>query len=116
MSLQHRGLRHSGFSLVPLLCASAMSAVAADGAAIFQEKCAFCHGDKGQGIQGLAPPLKGNSFVASASDAELKAQILNGRTGKDRRYRDIPGGMPGVFMPESEMEALVEYVKGDLQR
>jgi mono/diheme cytochrome c family protein len=88
----------------------------AGGAATYQEKCAVCHADKGQGVQGLAPPLKGNKFVAESSAAELKSQILKGRTGKDRRYRDIPGGMPGVFMPEPELEALVKHVRGDLQR
>jgi mono/diheme cytochrome c family protein len=114
--VQRGGVRFGVLCLSSLLLVAGVSASAAGGAATFQEKCAFCHGDNGQGIQGLAPPLKGSSFVASASEAQLKSQILNGRTGKDRRYRDIPGGMPGVFMPASEMEALVKYVQGDLQR
>jgi mono/diheme cytochrome c family protein len=111
-----RGLCFSVLCLPALLLWVGMPAAAVDGAATYQEKCAVCHADKGQGVQGLAPPLKGNKFVAESSEAELKSQIINGRTGKDRRYRDIPGGMPGVFMPEPELAALVKYVKGDLQR
>jgi len=114
--MQTAGLRFLVPSLLGILLLGRTLVATADGAATFQEKCATCHGDKGQGIEGLAPPLKGNTFVTSASAADLKSHIVNGRTGKNRRYPKIPGGMPGVLMPEPELEALVKYVTGDLQK
>ena len=75
-----------------------------------------CHGERGQGIPGLAPPLKASAFVTSAAPNEIKETIIKGRVGQNRRHPNIPGGMPGVPMPDEEAEALVKYLKGDLQK
>jgi mono/diheme cytochrome c family protein len=38
-------------------------ALAADGAKIYTEQCASCHGAKGEGMKMMGPPIKGNKFV-----------------------------------------------------
>lgn len=93
------------------------SVAMADGAALFEKHgCTSCHGKMGQGIEGLAPALKGNAFVASASLEEIKETILKGRAGKNKRHPNIRGGMPAAPVPESEIDPLAAYVKGDLQK
>jgi mono/diheme cytochrome c family protein len=96
---------------------SALPSVVLADAALFESKgCVSCHGVKGQGIPGLAPPLKGSPFVTSSSAAEIKATIIKGRVGANRRHTNIPGGMPGVAMDDADAESLVKYLKGDLQK
>ena len=96
---------------------SAISPAVLADAALFESKgCVSCHGEKGQGIPGLAPPLKGSAFVTSAAPAEIKQTITKGRLGPNRRHLNIPGGMPGVPMPDEEAESLAKYLKGDLQK
>lgn len=66
-------------------------------AEIFPQKCAGCHGDKGEGRMG--PNL---THLASASDEGLYATIQNGK-----------GRMPafGKQMTEDQIKELVVYVK-----
>jgi mono/diheme cytochrome c family protein len=85
--------------------------------ALFEKNgCGSCHGDKGQGVQGLAPPLRNNAFVKSASTDEIKETILKGRKGDKRRHPQIPGGMPPNPVPEAEVDPLVKFVKEEMQR
>lgn len=64
------------------------------GARLFAAKCASCHGDKGQGGHGtgvtfsrprdlpiIAPALNNPGFLAAASDALIKATLMQGREG-----------------------------------
>lgn len=102
--------------LLPLAFLAIPSLAFAD-AALFESKgCVSCHGAKGQGIPGLAPPLKDSPFVTSSSPAEIKTTIIKGRVGANRRHTNIPGGMPGVPMDDADAESLVKYLKGDLQK
>lgn len=93
------------------------SAVAASkGEAIFNEVCAACHGEKGVGIAGLAPPLKGSEFVMSTDAAALAAFIQKGRAGSEKHFPKYPSPMPPYGGGEAKSAAVVEYVKGDLQK
>ena len=93
------------------------SQVAAD---IYQERCATCHGVKGQGTNTLVPPtgpaLKGNPFIVNAPGIIIKSVIRNGREGRQRLYHDIYPNMPS-FGPEMipDVNGLIAYMKGDLQ-
>lgn len=64
------------------------------GGALFAEHCAGCHGDKGQGGHGtgktfsrprdfpiMAPALNNPGFLAAASDAMIRATLIQGREG-----------------------------------
>jgi len=96
---------------------SAGSALAASkGEAVFNEGCSACHGEKGVGIPGLAPPLKGSAFVASTEAAALAAFVQKGRAGKDKKFPNFPIDMPPYAGGQDKAAAVVEYVKGDLQK
>lgn len=93
------------------------SAVAASkGEGVFNEVCSACHGEKGVGIPGLAPPLKGSAFVASTDAAALAAFIQKGRAGAEKKFPNFPSPMPPYTGGQSKAAAVAEYVKGDLQK
>jgi mono/diheme cytochrome c family protein len=100
---------------------STASSAAFDAAGYYQMRCAACHGSEGQGTRAsvppLAPALKGNPFVVNGSPAALRTVIRKGRSGKKRLYNDAYPNMPS-FGPEAvpDVDALVAYIKADLQR
>ncbi len=108
-----------------LCIAGALSPVTAnaayDVAAIYQLRCAHCHGVQGQGTRASVPPLgpalKGNPFVVSASAAAIASVVRKGREGRKRLYDDAYPNMP-AWGPEavSDVDALVAYLKGALQK
>ena len=97
------------------------SFAAFDAPGYYQLRCATCHGSEGQGtkaqLPALAPALKGNPFVVNGSPAALRTVIRKGRAGQKRLYNDTYPNMPS-FGPEvvPDVDALVAYIKGDLQR
>ncbi len=97
------------------------SSAAFDAAGYYQMRCASCHGAEGQGTRAsvppLAPALKGNPFVVNGSPAALRTVIRKGRSGQKRLYNDAYPNMPS-FGAEAipDVDAVVAYIKGDLQR
>ncbi|MEK6689747.1 MAG: cytochrome c [Nitrospirota bacterium] len=108
----------SFFSVLVLLLilAFAKTSIAADPSAIYKSKCALCHGAKGEGIKNMAPPHKGNKFVIEGKPEEIKKTILEGRIGKAKKYKEYPVDMPKNVMPDADAEALIKYLKTDLQK
>ena len=92
-----------------------------DAAGYFQMRCAACHGSEGQGTRASIPPLgpalKGNPFIVNGSPAALRTVIRKGRSGQKRLYNDTYPNMPS-FGPEAvpDVDALVAFLKGDMQR
>jgi mono/diheme cytochrome c family protein len=82
----------------------------------FNETCGTCHGEKGEGMKGLAPALKGNKWVMESSAADVGSVITKGRAGDAKRHKDLPSPMPPNSMSESRLKGVVDYVKGDLQK
>lgn len=109
-------MRVTALAVVIACIPGAASAQSTSGATAFKEVCAVCHGDKGEGKPGLAPALKGSPFVKAASPDDLKSLIKYGRTGKDKKYPQIPQGMPAQAVSDAEMEALIPFIKVDLQK
>lgn len=95
---------------------SGTALAATKGEAVFNEVCAACHGEKGVGIPGLAPPLKGSKFVTSTDAAALTAFIQKGRAGAEKKFPNFPSPMPPYNGGQDKSAAVVEYVKGDLQK
>jgi mono/diheme cytochrome c family protein len=81
----------------------------------FKETCGICHGENGEGTPGLAPALKGNDWVKSASDADLASTITKGRDGAAKRHKDIPGPMPANSMSEGRLKDVIAYLR-ELQK
>jgi cytochrome c oxidase cbb3-type subunit 3 len=49
------------------------------GAQIFQQNCAACHGAQGEG--GIGPALRDSQYIQTAGDPAITDTIANGRTG-----------------------------------
>lgn len=95
----------------------ATAALAADKKTIsyFQETCGACHGEKGEGIPGLAPALKGSKFVTGSSAADVADVVTKGRAGGQKRFPDLPSAMPAHSLSDGKLQAVVSYVKGEIQ-
>jgi mono/diheme cytochrome c family protein len=91
------------------------SSMAVDGAQLFSAKCVACHGSKGKGTQ-VGPALKGDPFVIQGTPEEIKKVIMMGRTEKEKKYPNIMIPMPTGLVSDTEADALVTYLKGDLQK
>lgn len=85
------------------------------GAKLFYEICASCHGINGQGIAGLAPPLKNSEHVADGE--RLGLIVLHGLDGpvnvNSKRY-DFNLAMPGLIrndnISDKDIVAIIAYV------
>lgn len=96
----------------------ASQALAADPKIVtfFQENCGTCHGEKGEGMKGLAPSFKGNDFIIKGSDADIAATITKGRAGDQKRYKDLPSPMPPNSMSDARLAGIIAYLKNEIQK
>lgn len=103
------------FMVISLLLIFSGFAVAADGGKTYKDKCSMCHGPQGAGTP-MAPSLKGNEFITKGKADEIKKVVLEGRTGPSKKYPKIPFDMPKMAMPDADIDALISFLKGDLQK
>lgn len=87
------------FLLSLLLCASAQAAP--DGARLYAQNCAACHGERGDG--GIGIPLALPSFHAQVDDEYLRKSIRLGRPG-----RVMP---PAPHLSDAEVDAIVKHMR-----
>ena len=76
---------------------------AANGAAIYNQQCAKCHGADGKGIKSLSPPdFTSSKWQSAQSDKDLLDSISNGK-----------GVMPGYksSLSTKQIAALVRQVR-----
>lgn len=88
--------------LSTLLLARPGLAALADGAMLYQQHCAVCHGVDGNG--GVGVPLNLPDFLAVASDEYLRATLIHGRPGR------VMPAFTG-FGDES-VDAIATYIRG----
>jgi mono/diheme cytochrome c family protein len=84
-------------------------------------RCSTCHGRSGEGTKHdypqTGPALKGNPFVQNAPPAAIVQVIRKGRSGRQRLYHDTYPNMPSFGIEAvPDVDALVAYLKGDLQQ
>jgi mono/diheme cytochrome c family protein len=77
-------------------------ALAADGAALFGQHCAACHGVQGQGIPGFTPPLLDNPKVQD--EAHVLGVIRAGFTGTAATMPPMP------HVDEATAQAIAAYL------
>ncbi|HSV51993.1 MAG TPA: cytochrome c [Burkholderiaceae bacterium] len=71
---------------------------AARGAKLYEEHCAQCHGDKGQGVPAAYPALAGNRAVTMPATANLVQIVLNGGYAPATTGNPRPFGMPPFML------------------
>lgn len=108
------------FAAAALFALAASPAAAADGATLFAETCAACHGEAGIGVEGLAPPLVDAELWTALGDkapAYLAGVMAGGLSGKiTAKGIDYVGLVmpPQTEIPDADLAAIGAYVLKDL--
>lgn len=80
-----------------------------DGAALYADMCALCHGDSGEGYAADDAPALGNpDFLSIATDAFLRRAIEDGRPGTPMSAFGRAWGGP---LDDAQIEALTAFVR-----
>jgi len=84
------------------------------GARIYDQRCAYCHGDAGQGAAGAYPPLAGSRAVNMATPANLIQVVRHGGFLPSTAGNPRPYGMPpfGHVLDDNDIAAVLTYVRG----
>ncbi len=88
--------------------------VMARGERIFDQRCAYCHGDVGQGAVGAYPPLAGNRAIKMTQPANLIQMVRHGGFLPATAGNPRPYGMPafGHVLDDSEIAAVLTFIRG----
>ncbi len=98
-------------AVLALSVAYAGTVFAADGAAIYGQMCAACHGAAGEGNPAMGPAIKGNKFVTGSDDAAISDVILKGRMGDAKLYKYIALPMMAVSLSPDQVKAVTAHMK-----
>jgi mono/diheme cytochrome c family protein len=84
------------------------------GARIYDQRCAYCHGDAGQGAPGAYPPLAGNRAVNLETPVNLIQIVRRGGFLPATPGNPRPYGMPpfGHVLDDDDIAAVLTYVRG----
>lgn len=93
---------------------AAASLADAIGRHAFVTSCSACHGERGEGLDGLGKPLAGSEFVQSKTDAELTTFVKQGRPIWDAENTtglDMPpkGGNPALG--DAELAEIIQFIR-----
>jgi mono/diheme cytochrome c family protein len=80
------------------------------GSLVYESRCQNCHGAKGEGLQGLIPPLTDSIFIKKNLHA-LPCLVKNGLRGKVTiNNRDFAEKMSAVDLAPIEIANVLTYV------
>ena len=86
----------------------------ARGAKIYDQRCAYCHGDAGEGAPGAYPALAGSRAVNMASPANLIQAVRHGGFLPATAGNPRPYGMPPFnhVLGDDDIAAVLSYIRG----
>ncbi|MDO9360219.1 MAG: cytochrome c [Polaromonas sp.] len=86
---------------------------AALGAQLYDQHCAQCHGDKGQGVANAYPALGGNRAVTMTNTANLVQIVLNGGYAPATQGNPRPYGMPPfvLVLNDQDIATVLTHVR-----
>jgi mono/diheme cytochrome c family protein len=101
--------RHGG----PVAGTRARPEALALGAELYKQHCVACHGEQGQGVPGIYPPLAGNRAVTLAQPHNLVQAIRKGGFAPATAGNPRPFGMPpfGHLLSDDEVAALATFLR-----
>ncbi|NUT13580.1 MAG: cytochrome c [Cupriavidus sp.] len=84
------------------------------GSAIYDQRCAYCHGEKGEGAPGAYPPLAGNRSVNMDTPANLVQIVRHGGFLPATAGNPRPYGMPpfGPVLDDRDIADVLTFVRG----
>ncbi len=105
----------NAFTALTMILALTTSGLAfADGGALFNKKCATCHGKDGKGKTDMGeelkiPDLSDAKFQATFTDADALKQLQTGTVDKETKKERMPSFKDKYS--EAEMKELVAHVR-----
>ena len=100
-------------AVVALPALAATSSSPARAAKLYEQHCAQCHGDKGQGVANAYPRLAGNRAVTMPATENLVQIVLGGGYAPATAGNPRPFGMPPfvLVMDDSEVAAVITHIR-----
>lgn len=85
----------------------------AKGESVYEKHCQDCHGDAGQGVPNVYPPLAGNRSVTMASPLNTVRSVLYGGYPPSTAGNLRPYGMPPYqhIIHDTEISQVVSYIR-----
>jgi mono/diheme cytochrome c family protein len=83
------------------------------GGKLYAKHCADCHGDNGQGVAGIYPPLDGNTSVTGPTSINAIRSVLLGGFAPATAANPRPYSMPPFAqqLSDEDVAAVVSYVR-----
>ncbi|MCA0008684.1 MULTISPECIES: cytochrome c [unclassified Mesorhizobium] len=83
------------------------------GKTVYDQRCASCHGARGEGAPPHYPPLAGNQSIQMQSAVNAIRMVLNGGYPPGTAGNPMPYGMPPFAgtLSDNEVAAVVTYVR-----
>jgi mono/diheme cytochrome c family protein len=83
------------------------------GGKLYEQHCAACHGDRGQGVASAYPALAGNRGITLPVTANLVQMVLNGGFAPATRGHPRPFGMPpfATQLSDAEIASVLTFVR-----
>jgi mono/diheme cytochrome c family protein len=87
--------------------------ILAQGAKVYESRCASCHGKDGQGVAGVYPPLAGNSSVNEPTGINAIRVVLLGGFPPATKGNPRPYSMPPFAqqLSDTDVAAVVTYIR-----
>ncbi|MFZ2990370.1 c-type cytochrome, partial [Ideonella sp.] len=87
--------------------------VLSPGARLYQQHCADCHGEQGEGDGPRYPALAGNRLLAMAPANNLVRSVIEGGFGASTTSQPRPHGMPpyGALLTDEELAAVISHLR-----
>ncbi|WP_426687291.1 c-type cytochrome [Rhodanobacter ginsengiterrae] len=88
-------------------------ALTTQGSKVYAQHCADCHGDRGEGVAGVYPPLDGNSSVTEPTGINATRMVLLGGFAPVTAANQRPYSMPPFAqqLSDDEVAAVVTYIR-----
>lgn len=79
----------------------------------YEQQCAMCHGDEGEGHGVSFPPLAGNQSITMSSPVNSIRMVLNGGYAPGTKKNPRPHGMPPFshLLDDEAVAAVVTYIR-----
>jgi len=81
-----------------------------DGAALYRQYCAACHGQEGRGIPNAFPPLAGSDFLVGQREKALRAPLEGLKERITVNGATFNGWMPPVTLTDEQLVAVFGYI------
>lgn len=81
------------------------------GKGVYDTQCITCHMEKGEGIEGVFPPVAKSDYLMADKNRSIK-QILEGASGEMTvNGKTYNGEMPAVDLTDEQVSDVLNYVR-----